>query len=275
MAEQKRYYWLRLHDDFFQSKRIKKLRKIAGGDTYTIIYLKMQLKAIKTDGVLVYTGLEDSFADELALDLDEDPDNVRVTLQFLQACGLMETSDNVNFLLPYAVSNTGSEGASAKRVRDFRERQNTSMETGEQPKALQCNTSVTQVKQNCNGEIEKEKEIETRDRVRNRDLTPLEQLAPEVKEAFISFMQMRKMVKKPMTSQAIARMVKKLLKMTEDPGLQVKILQQSEDHTWADIYPLHEDKAQAKSRSASAWDKAEINRPGIDYSDLIALSEER
>ena len=33
----KRYYWLKLQDDFFKSKRIKKLRKIAGGDTYTII----------------------------------------------------------------------------------------------------------------------------------------------------------------------------------------------------------------------------------------------
>ena len=45
MAEAKRYYWLKFRDDFFDSKRIKKLRKMAGGDTYVIIYLKMQLKA--------------------------------------------------------------------------------------------------------------------------------------------------------------------------------------------------------------------------------------
>lgn len=36
----KRYYWLKLPDGFFRQKAIKKLRKIAGGDTYTIIYLK-------------------------------------------------------------------------------------------------------------------------------------------------------------------------------------------------------------------------------------------
>lgn len=47
MAENKRYYWLKLMDDFFDSKRIKKLRKMAGGDTYTIIYLKMQLLSLK------------------------------------------------------------------------------------------------------------------------------------------------------------------------------------------------------------------------------------
>ena len=56
MAEN-RYYWLKLQEDFFDSKRIKKLRRIAGGDTYTIIYLKMQLMAMKRDGILEYTGL--------------------------------------------------------------------------------------------------------------------------------------------------------------------------------------------------------------------------
>ena len=46
----KRYYWLKLPDDFFRQKAIIKLRKIAGGDTYTVIYLKMLLTAIKQDG---------------------------------------------------------------------------------------------------------------------------------------------------------------------------------------------------------------------------------
>ena len=51
MAE-KRYYWLKFRDDFFDSKRIKKLRKMAGGDTYTIIYLKMMLKTwVKEAGI--------------------------------------------------------------------------------------------------------------------------------------------------------------------------------------------------------------------------------
>lgn len=151
MAE-KRYYWLKLQEDFFSSKRIKKLRKIAGGDTYTIIYLKMQLLSIRNGGVLKYSGLESSFAEELALDLDEEAENVAVTLQYLMSVGLIETSNNFEFLLPFAAMNTGSEGSGAKRVRDFRERQ----------KALQGNADVTRVKQISNGEkeieIDKEKD---------------------------------------------------------------------------------------------------------------------
>lgn len=153
MAE-KRFFWLKLQEDFFKSKRIKKLRRIAGGDTYTIIYLKMQLLAIKNGGCLEYTGLESSFARELALDIDEDPENVAITVNFLLSCGLMETSDNAEYFLPYAVLNTGSESSSAQRVRDYRERKMLQKDNG----ALPCNTDVT--KCNTEKEIELDKEID-------------------------------------------------------------------------------------------------------------------
>ena len=118
-----RYYWLKFRSDFFDSKRIKKLRNMAGGDTYTIIYLKMQLKALKTDGILTFTGVEEDFSDELALDLDERPDDVRVTLMFLLQYGLCECSDNIHYFLPWVAENTGSETASTQRVREYRNRQ--------------------------------------------------------------------------------------------------------------------------------------------------------
>lgn len=157
MAETKRYYWLRLKDDFFTSKRIKKLRRLAGGDTYTIIYLKMQLLALKSEGVLKYTGLESSFAEELALDIDEDEDNVAVTLQFLRSCGLIETSDEIDYFLPYVLENTGSEGSSAQRMRESRAR----LAVGE------CHNVTTMCAQrDGEKEIEKELEIETDTRVR-------------------------------------------------------------------------------------------------------------
>ena len=154
MSSGKRYYWLKLKEDFFTSKRIKKLRGMAGGDTYLIIYLKLQLKAMKTDGIIRFDHLEDNIADELALDLDENPDDIRATLIYLTSCNLAETSDDSDFFFPYAVENVGSESSSAARVRAFREKD----------KALHCNAPVTQVKRIGNGEkeieIEKDKEQE-------------------------------------------------------------------------------------------------------------------
>ena len=119
----KRYYWLKLKDDFFTSKEIKKLRRVAGGDTYTIIYQKMLLLAMKSDGILTWTGLEDSFGEELALELDEKTEDVEMTLFYLLKSKLAETQDDKQFYFPYSVENTGSEGASADRTRKYRERQ--------------------------------------------------------------------------------------------------------------------------------------------------------
>ena len=150
MSEPKRYFWLKLHKDFFQRKEIKRLRKIAGGDTYTIIYLKMLLRSIMSDGKLYFDGLEDDFASELALDLDEKEENVQITIQYLLKSGLLEMCSDEEYYLPDTKDSTGCETAVASRVRKHRERK----------KALQCNAGVTQVKRLCNGEIEKELEID-------------------------------------------------------------------------------------------------------------------
>lgn len=146
----KRYFWLKLKDSFFRDKRIKKLRRIAGGDTFTIIYLKLQLLSIRNNGVLVYEGIEDTFAEELALELDEDIDNVNVTLAFLTNNGMIEETEPDHFLMTETVKCIGSEGASAERVRRHREL------TEKKKEMLHSNTNVTM----CNTEKDIDKDIE-------------------------------------------------------------------------------------------------------------------
>ena len=149
---EKKYYWLKLQNDFFSHKEIKKLRKIAGGDTYTVIYLKMLLVSLKNDGCLFYDGVEETFAEELALELDEEKDNVDVTLKFLMVHGLIEETSQNQFSLPGTVNAIGAETSGNIRVKRHREKL----------KALQCNDSVTPMKRIVNGEKEKdlEKEID-------------------------------------------------------------------------------------------------------------------
>lgn len=164
MADTKKYYWLKLKDDFFRDKRIKKLRRIAGGDTYTVIYLKMQLLSIKNNGILIYEGIEDNFAEELALELDEDTENVKVTLAFLQGNGMIEETEPDHFLMTETIKCIGSESASAERVRKYRAKKTQKM--------LQSNAPVTL----GNTEIEKEKERELEEDI-EKD-TELKALSP-------------------------------------------------------------------------------------------------
>ena len=145
----KRYYWLKLPDDFFQQKPIKKLRKIAGGDTYTVIYLKMLLISLKNDGKLYFDGVEDNFCEELALELDEEEENVKVTVQFLMAQDLLKLIDESEYELTECSRMVGSESASAERMRRLRDK-----------KTSQCDIGVTRPLHlgDVEKEIEKDKE---------------------------------------------------------------------------------------------------------------------
>ena len=160
----KRYYWLKLPSDFFKQKTIKKLRRIAGGDTYTIIYLEMLLLAMQQDNKLYFEGVEDDFAEELALELDEDVENVKVVLIFLQKHGLIEVIEEDEYLLTQCGTMVGSEGASAARMRKLREN-----------KTSLCDTGVTDALQSGDGEIEKEKDIEIdkRERINYQEIVDL------------------------------------------------------------------------------------------------------
>ena len=158
----KKYYWLKLKDNFFNQKEVKKLRRIAGGDTYTIIYLKMQLLSIKKDGIIEFEGTEKDLAEQLSYEIDEDGDNIQTTLLFLRANNLIEEISENNFLLTKVPDCIGKEGASAERVRRHRERK-ALLEKEKEQKMLQCNGEVTNsndVVIESNTEIEKEKEIE-------------------------------------------------------------------------------------------------------------------
>jgi predicted phage replisome organizer len=159
----KKYYWLKLKSDFFTSRAMKKLRKIAGGDTYTIIYLKLQLLSLKDEGLLYYEGVEPTFSEEMALALDEDADNVKATLIFLENMGLISQKNEHEYILnevPYLI---GGESESAERVRRFRQKNLLEVTLTKDTKTLQCNAEVTESNgavTKSNTEIEIDKDID-------------------------------------------------------------------------------------------------------------------
>lgn len=162
MAEKKenakRYYWLKLKDDFFDEKYIKALRRLPQGDSLVIVYLKMQLKSLKTEGIIKYEGIMPDAVTELALLLDEDETMVRFAIEALIKFGAVERWDNDTFYLSALQHLIGSETQGAERVRKHRalkKAQNAAIE-GSEVKALQCNEVVTA----CNIEKEKEREQE-------------------------------------------------------------------------------------------------------------------
>jgi len=118
----KKFYWLKLKDNFFSSKEMKKLRKIAGGEVFTIIYLKMQLLSLKDEGRLFFDNVEKTFEEELALELDETVENIQMTVGYLKVHGLIEICNNFEYSLPQVIECIGSDGESNIRVARHREK---------------------------------------------------------------------------------------------------------------------------------------------------------
>ena len=147
----KRFFWFKMSEDFFKNRNIVRLRKLAGGDTYVLIYIKMILKTIDNNGIYKIDEWED-LSEAMSIDLDEDIENVKVTLNFLKKCNLIEELDELTIKFVQVNGLTGSETASTIRSRKSRENK----------KALQCNTTATPLQHIAteSKSIEKDKELE-------------------------------------------------------------------------------------------------------------------
>lgn len=148
---EKRYYWLKLYDSFFENKTSKYLRKLPDGDKILLVYLKFQLKLLKSEGIFVYENLCDNVAEEIALTLDEDVNIVKLLLAALDKTKTIEYLNENTFMLSEMQDLIGSEGSSAARVRKHRKKY----------KSLQSNLPVT----NGNDSVTN---LLRRDRYRNR-----------------------------------------------------------------------------------------------------------
>lgn len=157
----KRYYWLKLKNDFFEQKEIKLLRKIAGGDTFTIIYLKMLLKSLQDDGSLYFEAIGDDFTEELALDLDEDTENVALTLRYLESKKLLEIIEKDEYFLKRVPEMVGSESYSAERMRRLRTKEKNNQLLPNNASSSQCDSDVTK---RIEQERRAEKDLEKREK---------------------------------------------------------------------------------------------------------------
>lgn len=243
----KRYYWLKLPKDFFEDKAIKRLRQIAGGDTYTIIYLKMLLKSMEDDGKLFYEGIEDTICDEIALDINESADDVQVTISYLEKKGLLIVTDS-EVELTRLREMVGSETDKAELMRKLRSKANSNNVTEISNNVTKALPTVT--KCYTEKEIEKEKsredtEIDTKKKKKKSAKADLDGMInsftenEELREALKAFLDMRKSIKKPIqTEYAFKLALNKLKQLSDIDSIRIEIVNQSVEHNWRTFYTL-------------------------------------
>ena len=116
----KKYYWLKLKEDFFDDDSISWLEEQPKGKEYALFYLKLCLKSLKTDGILIRTVgtmLVPYDMKKLSEITKTDFDTVVVAMELLKNIGLVEVLENGEIFLPGLQQMVGSESQWAKYKR--------------------------------------------------------------------------------------------------------------------------------------------------------------
>ena len=153
MSETKRFYWLKLQEDFFEDDTIDFIESQENGEKYCLFYLKLCLKALKSEGKLIrYVGNMLIPYDEkgLAKLTRTDVDTVRCALSLFDKIGLVSRLDTGEIFINQLNEMVGTETDKAKLMRQKR------------AKEKLISNNVTQMLPECYTEkdIEKEKEQE-------------------------------------------------------------------------------------------------------------------
>ena len=248
MAENRRFYWMKLPNDYFRQLFQRKMRKQTGGIEMQLIYLKMLLYSIDKDAVIPFQGVYDSIEEELAEELGEESEMVKETINFLEANEKLEWTESGIFL-PEALERVGSEGTSAERMRNMRRRRASQCDnsvTTSDGSVTECNTSVQ------SGDVEKEIDIEKDKEVEKEKKKKVEASAyvddPELNTAICDFVENRKKLRKPMTDKAIALFVRHLQGMTDSVQDQIDLINTAIECGCLTVYPSKGEQRQASSR---------------------------
>ena len=158
MSENKRYYWYKMKTDFFDEMIIKFLKLQENGEAMILLFQRIMLYSLKTDGYLYYKKMLPTFEEELALGIDEKADLVKRLLDILITYDAIEKIDETTYFITMIEDCVGSETRAAERMRKKR--------------SEQCspeNKQSSPYSENCSPEIEIEKEIEKRESKRKEE----------------------------------------------------------------------------------------------------------
>ena len=163
MEKEKRYYWLKLKDDFYDRDEIKIIEDMDNGADYINFYLKLLLKSVKTEGKLYFRDTIPYSPKMLASITGTNIDTVKVGVDLFLSLGLMEKWDDGTLFMVETQNMIGSETKWAQIKREQREKSKQNSEIGHCPKlSKKCPIETdTETEKETELEIDTETEIES------------------------------------------------------------------------------------------------------------------
>lgn len=151
MSDNKRFYWLKLKEDFFDDETIRYIEEQENGIKYSNFYLKLCLKSLRTDGKLI------RLVGEILIPYDVkslssltgvDVDTVRCAMALFEKIGCVKMLDSGELYISQLSEMVGSETDKARAMRVIRARE-------------KYGNNVTRMLPECYPEKDIEKELDT------------------------------------------------------------------------------------------------------------------
>jgi len=174
MSDNKKYYYLKLKDNFFDSDEIIILESMPDGILYSNILLKLYLKSVKSDGKLMFNEKIPYNATILAQLTRHTIGTIEKALHIFEELGLVEILDNGAIFMMDIQNFIGESSTEADRKREYRKKV-------ESEKSILLGQMSDECPDNSPPEIEIEIEIEKELKIEKEKDIDLKELSSEAK----------------------------------------------------------------------------------------------
>nr|DAQ44602.1 MAG TPA: DnaD like replication protein [Bacteriophage sp.] len=154
MSDNKKYYYLRLKDNFFDSDELKILESMKDGYLYSNILLKLYLRSLKNDGKLVVNDRIPYNAEMLASVTGHQVGTIKQALSMFKELGLIEILENGAIYMLDIQNFIGKGSTEADRQRLYDRR----ISDERKQKKLTQSRNLEEILEKSTPEIEKELE---------------------------------------------------------------------------------------------------------------------
>lgn len=120
MADNKKYYYLKLKENFFDSEDMKLLQAMKDGYVYSDILLKLYLQSLRQEGRLMYRGIVPYTPDMIATITNHQVGTVEKAIRTLEQMGFIEILDNGAIYMTDIQNFIGQSSTEADRIRKYR-----------------------------------------------------------------------------------------------------------------------------------------------------------
>lgn len=240
MADNKKYYYMRLKENFFDTNEMKVLEAMQDGYKYSNILLKLYLMSLQSNGKLMLNERIPYNSQMIATITRHSVGDVEKALVLFKDLGLIEVLDSGAIYMLDIQKYIGKSSTEADRQREYQRKITCSKENCKE--SSKESTPKIEIELEKDIDIDKETDTKKKKKSAKADLNGMINSFTEneeLREALKAFLDMRKSIKKPIqTEYAFKLALNKLKQLSDIDSIRIEIVNQSVEHNWRTFYTL-------------------------------------